>query len=472
MEVVTIESTARLPGIVFLSYRREDTQHVAGRLFDRLTDRFGDDRVFMDIDSIEPGVDFTEVVADAIGRCTVLLALIGQRWATLTNAQGQRRLDTPGDLVAAEIAAALSRDIRVIPVLVDGAAMPNQTQLPPALQTLAFRNAVHLRHETFRADTTRMLDTLERVFQRPPHGEASTDQPPAAATPAPSNENLNTRSTGTEPATSARRPGSQIHPNAPDRQHPKWAPFRRDEGRSARLTVTLRADRSISYTFTVKTGLDGKLRAKVDGNQRPDLRRELRLAPHYRTRLHYDVRVDGTMFRLVADRGDMKNPAGMFRQLLLIADGREVYNDFHIKDRRRWPTAGPPLSPQGLAVAEALWQFGIYPGIDTFPEISTSREATARAYLSIPAQETILCLVDRSPALDDSKCAAFTERGVYDVFANAIRLKEFEAMSRWAVPGTGYHAPPSLSFSGIRVTPQIVDEMFDAVLSQLPDIRG
>ncbi|MEV6213356.1 toll/interleukin-1 receptor domain-containing protein [Nocardia sp. NPDC051833] len=469
--MVTIESAARRPGMVFLSYRREDTQHVAGRLFDRLTDRFGDDRVFMDIDSIEPGVDFTEVVADAIGRCTVLLALIGQRWATVTNTQGQRRLDTPGDLVAAEIAAALSRNIRVISVLVDGAAMPSQAHLPPALQTLAFRNAVHLRHETFRADTTRLLDTLEKAFQPPSHGPTSTGRPPAA-TPARSNENRTTRSTGTEPATSARRSSSQIHPNAPDRQHPEWAPLRRDEGRSARLTVTLRADRSITYTFTVRTGLDGKLHAKVDGTKRPDLRRELRLAPHYRTRLHYDVRVDGTMFRLVADRGEMKNPSGMFRQLLLIADGREVYNDFHITDRRRWPTAGRPLPSQGLAVAEALWQFGIYPGIDTFPEISASRESMARTYLGIPAQEAILCLVDRSPALDGSECAAFTERGVYDVFAKAVRFKEYEEMPRWTVPGVGHPAPPTITFGGTRVTPQIVDEMFDAILSRLPGTRG
>ena len=109
-------------GRIFISYRRSDTPHVAGRLFDRLVARFGAGNVFIDVDTIEPGLDFTDAIADAVGACDVLLALIGSHWLDAADDRGRRRLDDPDDLVVVEIATALQRQIRVIPVLVDGAA--------------------------------------------------------------------------------------------------------------------------------------------------------------------------------------------------------------------------------------------------------------------------------------------------------------------------------------------------------------
>jgi TIR domain len=111
-------------GRVFISYRRQESSGLAGRLYDRLAARFGDDRVFMDVDTIALGVDFAEVISQVVSSCEVLLAVIGPRWLTVTDEDGRRRLDDPDDLVRLEIAAALKRDIRVIPVLSRGHRFP------------------------------------------------------------------------------------------------------------------------------------------------------------------------------------------------------------------------------------------------------------------------------------------------------------------------------------------------------------
>jgi hypothetical protein len=111
----------------------------------------------MDVDSIDPGLDFGEAIQLAVGRCQVVLALIGAGWVGVVDERGQRRLEDPDDLVALEVKAALQRGIRVIPVLVDGAAAPRQDELPPSLAPLAWRNAIRLDHETFRTDIDPLL---------------------------------------------------------------------------------------------------------------------------------------------------------------------------------------------------------------------------------------------------------------------------------------------------------------------------
>ena len=148
---------------VCLSYRREETKHAAGRLADRIAERFTSSQVFVDVDSIPPGVDFSEVTQEAISRCDVLLALVGPRWTTLENAEGRRRLDDPEDFVVLELRAALDRDIPVIPVLVDGAEMPRRTELPPGLERFTRRNAVRLDAETFRQDVGWLLSELAAI---------------------------------------------------------------------------------------------------------------------------------------------------------------------------------------------------------------------------------------------------------------------------------------------------------------------
>jgi hypothetical protein len=124
---------------LFLSYRREDAGYVAGLLAERLRQAFGPGSVFMDVDTIPLGVDFRAHVQEAVARCDVLLALVGDGWLTT------RRIDDPGDLVRVEIETALARGIPVVPVLVGKARMPAPEDLPPSLEPLAFRNATELR---------------------------------------------------------------------------------------------------------------------------------------------------------------------------------------------------------------------------------------------------------------------------------------------------------------------------------------
>ena len=152
--------TARPPLNVFVSYRREDTRHLAGRLYDRLADSFGSGQVFMDVDSIKPGSDFHREIGRAVGRSDVVLALIGPRWVSATDAGGRQRLDDPADLVRTEICAALEHDVRLVPVLVDGARMPVDDELPPALRPLARRQAVRLEHTSFRGDVENLISAI------------------------------------------------------------------------------------------------------------------------------------------------------------------------------------------------------------------------------------------------------------------------------------------------------------------------
>jgi hypothetical protein len=110
-----------MPGVsgqgVFLSYRREDTAPYALLLQHQLRERFPDAQVFMDLDSIEGGVDFAEVIEEAVNSSAVLVALIGRQWVTLADAEGNRRLDNPGDFVRFEVKTAVEHGVRVIPVL-------------------------------------------------------------------------------------------------------------------------------------------------------------------------------------------------------------------------------------------------------------------------------------------------------------------------------------------------------------------
>jgi hypothetical protein len=151
-------------GAIFVSYRRQETNHLAGRLSDRLADRFGEAQVFIDVEAIEPGVDFTETIFRAVAACKVLLAVIGPAWLTVTDERGRRRLDDPDDIVRLEIEAGLTRDVRVIPILVEGAVMPRRDDLPESLAGLARRNAFAIRHQSFRHDAGRLITAIDRVL--------------------------------------------------------------------------------------------------------------------------------------------------------------------------------------------------------------------------------------------------------------------------------------------------------------------
>ncbi|MGI9384749.1 MAG: toll/interleukin-1 receptor domain-containing protein [Methyloligellaceae bacterium] len=168
---------------VFISYRRDDSPGSAGRLYDRLAQSLPTKNLFMDVDAMVPGVDFVQEINRAVLGCDVLLAIIGRGWLSAEDKDGQRRLDNPGDFVRIEVATALENDIRVVPVLVDGAVMPPSDELPDVLQPLARRHAVELSHMRFAADTER----LARALARSPD-QAAPDAPPAHAEPGPDAE--------------------------------------------------------------------------------------------------------------------------------------------------------------------------------------------------------------------------------------------------------------------------------------------
>jgi hypothetical protein len=154
---------------IFISYRREDSEHIAGRVYDHLEHHFGRDSVFIDVDTVPVGVDFREHLDQGVARCQVLLAIIGEQW--LNNRykegprQGQRRLDDPVDFVRLEIQSALRRGILVIPVLVGRAVMPGEQDLPEGLKDLAYRNAATVRAgRDFRDDLDRLIRGIEHLL--------------------------------------------------------------------------------------------------------------------------------------------------------------------------------------------------------------------------------------------------------------------------------------------------------------------
>jgi len=118
----------------------------------------------MDVETLSPGVDFVDILKKAVAECDVLLALIGPQWLTIENEKGQRRLDNPGDFVRVEIVTALERNVQVVPILLNGARMPEARDLPDPLKQLPRLNALEIRHERFNADTRRLARALERYL--------------------------------------------------------------------------------------------------------------------------------------------------------------------------------------------------------------------------------------------------------------------------------------------------------------------
>jgi hypothetical protein len=160
-------------GAIFISYRRSDSQGEAGRIFDDLSRNFGAQAVFMDVIAIDAGRDFRKAIDDSLGDCGVLLAMIGPEWLHAADEHGSRRLESETDYVRLEIAAALRRDIPVVPVLLRGAKMFRAEQLTADIADLAYRNAVELTHARWKSDVQILMKALRPLVG----GDAET--PPA-----------------------------------------------------------------------------------------------------------------------------------------------------------------------------------------------------------------------------------------------------------------------------------------------------
>lgn len=152
---------------IFISYRRDDTIDTVGRIYDHLKQDFDERRLFLDVDLKERGVDFRKAIRAALDQSDVVLAVIGPRWLTVSNHEGRRRLDDPGDWVRIEIESALASEVRLIPVLVQGARMPREEEMPAPLGPLAYRSAISVRPDPdFRRDIAQLVSDLSRCEKR------------------------------------------------------------------------------------------------------------------------------------------------------------------------------------------------------------------------------------------------------------------------------------------------------------------
>lgn len=162
--------------LIFVSYRRQDTQSATGRLCDKLQLHFDAAQVFHDIESIEAGADFAATITSKVSASAVVLVMIGPRWLDAVGGDGRPRLDDPGDYVRLEVATALQRRIPVIPVLVEGAAMPSASALPEVMRELARHQAHEITEQRWQYDSDRLVHELEKYVA--PNAE------PAEAAPA------------------------------------------------------------------------------------------------------------------------------------------------------------------------------------------------------------------------------------------------------------------------------------------------
>lgn len=197
---------------IFLNYRRADGASQAGHIYDRLVQQFGRHRVFLDVEALEPGVDYVEGLEREIGRCAALLVVIGHNWLSMTGPTGVRRIDEPTDFVRLEIEAALNRGVRVIPVLVDGAVMPEPDELPESIASVGRRQAVEVRNApyAFNVDMDRLSETLQSVLIKDGDLTGSAASSPQQQTPKrePQGEARDSSSRPTPPRTGSR--GSRV----------------------------------------------------------------------------------------------------------------------------------------------------------------------------------------------------------------------------------------------------------------------
>jgi predicted lipid-binding transport protein (Tim44 family) len=154
-----------MSGGVFICYRREEAGFAARAIHDRIVHRLERENVFLDVDNIDLGVDWFNVLTERVGACDALVAVIGRNWVSSADKDNHRRIDDPDDFVRIEIEAALKRNVRVIPLLVDGAAMPKPAELPDSLKGLARRQGIEISPARFDADVEKLTPALVSILE-------------------------------------------------------------------------------------------------------------------------------------------------------------------------------------------------------------------------------------------------------------------------------------------------------------------
>ena len=161
---------------IVISYRREDSAAITGRIFDRLVAHYGGDTVFRDVDNIPLGVDFREYINTMLARTDITLVVVGKRWLGARRG-GRSRINDPADPVRVEVEAALRNGMPVVPLLVQGAGMPNVDQLPDSLKELVYRNGLDVDSgRDFDQHIERLIRSVEPILARRAKEQAEATQ--------------------------------------------------------------------------------------------------------------------------------------------------------------------------------------------------------------------------------------------------------------------------------------------------------
>lgn len=167
---------------IFISYRREDSADISGRIYDQLEARFGSGAIFKDVDAIPAGVDFRQHLTAALTSCAAALVIIGPRWLDARNAQGARRIDDAADFVRVEVETLLQRETPIIPILTHGTLMPAAADLPPSIASLSYINALPVRADPdFRRDIDRVVRAVEGYVPSSRGHQAPAPEPAATS---------------------------------------------------------------------------------------------------------------------------------------------------------------------------------------------------------------------------------------------------------------------------------------------------
>ena len=273
-------------GGVFISYRREDSGGFAGRIYDRLISRLGRDGVFFDVDNIPPGLDFVDVLSERVGKCDALVAVIGKAWNPVSDKDHRPRIDDPNDFVRVEIETALARGVRVIPVLVDGAAMPRAEDLPESLRKLTRRQGIEISHARFDSDAERLTEALSQLEEE--LGKRQTRVAKSAAPPAdkerrePEEAQRPTQAKATVASSMVLGASLPVEPSAPDASIPAPAERAKRSGRRSLLYLAIAglAVAGAAATFLQQSGS----RQENSASNAPASRRPLRWSRRRRKR--------------------------------------------------------------------------------------------------------------------------------------------------------------------------------------------
>ena len=165
--LAAVYSRSREDAKVMISYRRDEALSITSRIYEHFVAKFSNDRVFRDIDSIPLGIKYRDYIEKVVSTCAVVLVVIGPKWLTMEDKQGNRKLDKPDDLLRLEVSFALAKGISVIPLLVAGATMPSRALLPDDIQEMVEHNGMNISEDPhFKADMEHLIRETQNILAK------------------------------------------------------------------------------------------------------------------------------------------------------------------------------------------------------------------------------------------------------------------------------------------------------------------